>query len=87
MTIARLERAAGSGWGPCVPMSGEGLLKVAASAGARRRYGPLGLARLRFIRRAAAGFSLADIGGLVRPDLIKHGGAEMTGKRRALEES
>ncbi len=67
-------------------MSGAGLLKVAAGAGARRRYGLLGLSRARFIHRAAAGFSLADIGGLIRRDSIKDREAEMPGMRLAAVE-
>ncbi len=46
-----------------------GLLDVPPSAGGIRRYGDRDIARLRFIRRAqAAGFTLAEIGELLRLD-------------------
>jgi MerR family mercuric resistance operon transcriptional regulator len=46
-----------------------GLLPVPARAGSVRRYGPEDVRRLRFIRRAqAAGFSLEEIGELLRLD-------------------
>jgi len=86
MTIARLGRAAGVGVETVRYYQRRGLLGVPASAGAVRRYGPADLARLRFIRRAAAaGFSLAEIGELIRLDAIKDRAraAEMAGKRLA----
>lgn len=86
MTIARLGRAAGVGVETVRYYQRRGLLEVPVSAGAVRRYGPDDVARLRFIRRAAAaGFSLAEIGELIRLDAIKDRAraAEMAGVRLA----
>jgi MerR family mercuric resistance operon transcriptional regulator len=69
MTIARLGAAAGVGVETVRYYQRRGLLAVPASAGAVRRYGPEDVRRLRFIRRAqAAGFSLEEIGELIRLD-------------------
>ncbi len=69
MTIARLGAAAGVGVETVRYYQRRGLLAVPARAGAVRRYGPEDVRRLRFIRRAqAAGFSLEEIGELIRLD-------------------
>ena len=69
MTIARLGAAAGVGVETVRYYQRRGLLAVPARAGSVRRYGPEDLRRLRFIRRAqAAGFSLEEIGELIRLD-------------------
>ncbi len=69
MTIARLGAAAGVGVETVRYYQRRGLLAVPSSAGAVRRYGPEDVRRLRFIRRAqAAGFSLEEIGELLRLD-------------------
>jgi MerR family mercuric resistance operon transcriptional regulator len=69
MTIARLGAAAGVGVETVRYYQRRGLLAVPARAGSVRRYGPEDVRRLRFIRRAqAAGFSLEEIGELIRLD-------------------
>ena len=69
MTIARLGAAAGVGVETVRYYQRRGLLAVPARAGSVRRYGPEDVRRLRFIRRAqAAGFSLEEIGDLIRLD-------------------
>jgi len=69
MTIARLGAAAGVGVETVRYYQRRGLLTVPARAGSVRRYGPEDVRRLRFIRRAqAAGFSLEEIGELIRLD-------------------
>ena len=69
MTIARLGAAAGVGVETVRYYQRRGLLAVPARAGSVRRYGPEDLRRLRFIRSAqAAGFSLEEIGELIRLD-------------------
>ncbi len=84
MTIARLGEAAGVGVETVRYYQRRGLLPVPPSAGAVRRYGPDELRKLRFIRRAAAaGFSLAEIGELIRLDTTndRARAAQMAGER------
>ena len=69
MTIAALGRAAGVGVETVRYYQRRGLLPVPDGAGAIRRYDQSDLRKLTFIRRAAAaGFSLAEIGELIRLD-------------------
>lgn len=69
MTIARLGAAAGVGVETVRYYQRRGLLAVPARAGSVRRYGTEDVRRLRFIRSAqAAGFSLEEIGELLRLD-------------------
>ena len=69
MTIARLGAAAGVGVETIRYYQRRGLLAVPPSAGSVRRYGAEDVRRLKFIRRAqAAGFTLEEIGELLRLD-------------------
>lgn len=69
MTIGGLARTAGVGVETIRFYQRRGLLNEPSRAGGVRRYGPADAARLRFIRMAAdAGFTLAQIGELLRLD-------------------
>jgi MerR family mercuric resistance operon transcriptional regulator len=84
MTIAALGRAAGVGVETVRYYQRRGLLAVPDGAGSIRRYDDRDLRQLRFIRRAAAaGFSLAEIGELIRLDATndRARAAEMAGIR------
>ena len=86
MTIAALGRAAGVGVETVRYYQRRGLLPVPDGAGSIRRYDDSDLRKLHFIRRAAAaGFSLAEIGELIRLDATndRARAAEMAGVRLA----
>ena len=86
MTIARLGAAAGVGVETVRYYQRRGLLGVPPRAGSVRRYGREDVRRLRFIRSAqAAGFSLEEIGELLRLDKTDDRARvrEMAGERLA----